>query len=217
MEFRFFIITFFLLMATAPLARQVVTIMGSISGVRPTATEMENSTACIQFPLVKPFMNSTTGTMMSIKRISTQETSFTPFSNVVLGGLLSRSLAIWPSTVSAPTATTTALALPLTTLLPIKARFAVSVRDRLFSAGAASFSTGSLSPVSADWLTNRSLALSILRSAGIMSPADRQTRSPTAISSMGISVLTPARSTHDVVCIMLPSFSATLPLRVSCT
>lgn len=35
--------TFFLLIATAPFAKDVVTIMGSISGVRPTATEIANS------------------------------------------------------------------------------------------------------------------------------------------------------------------------------
>ena len=80
--------TFCWLMARAPLAREVVTIMGSISGVRPTATEMANSAACIQSPLVKPLTNSTTGTISSIKRISTQETELTPFSKVVLGGLV---------------------------------------------------------------------------------------------------------------------------------
>ena len=173
MEFRFLIMTFFRLMARAPLAREVVTIMGSISGVRPTATEMANRTACIQSPLVKPLRNSTTGTIISMKRISTQETALTPFSKVVLGGFAFRSLARMPSMVSLPTASTMAFALPLTTLLPIKARFSVSVRESRRWTGAGSFSTASLSPVSADWLRKRSLASRIRRSAGIISPADR--------------------------------------------
>ena len=41
--------------------------------------------------------------------------------------------------------------------------------------------------------------------------------SPTTISSMGSSCRTPARSRQAVVWIMAVSFSATLPLRVSCT
>ena len=54
---------------------------------------------------------------------------------------------------------------------------------------AGTFSTGSLSPVRPDWLTNRSLAERIRTSAGIMSPAERCTMSPTTRSSMGISSL----------------------------
>ena len=64
---------------------------------------------------------------------------------------------------------------------------------------------------------NRSLAVSILRSAGIMSPADRWMRSPTTISSIGISRFAPPRSTQAVVWSIPVSFSATLQLRVSCT
>ena len=44
--------------------------------------------------------------------------------------------------------------------------------------GAADFSDGMASPVSAAWLTKRSLALMRRRSAGIMSPADSRTTSP---------------------------------------
>ena len=137
-------------MAAAPFVREEVTIMGSISGVSPTATETANSRACIQFPLVIPLMRNTAGTIISIKRISTQETSFTPFSNVVFGGFSSRLFAIIPIMVSFPTATTSAFALPLITLLPIKARFSVSVRVFFWNTGRPHFSTGSLSPVRAD-------------------------------------------------------------------
>ena len=44
--------------------------------------------------------------------------------------------------------------------------------------GGAVFSSGMASPVSEDWLTNRSLAEISRMSAGIMSPADKSTMSP---------------------------------------
>ncbi|CEJ14073.1 hypothetical protein BN1110_04400 [bacterium YEK0313] len=70
-------------MATAPLDRLALTIIGSISGVRPTATEMANSSASLQSPLVKPLMAKTTGTMTSMKRMSSQLTLLTPRSKLV--------------------------------------------------------------------------------------------------------------------------------------
>ena len=161
--------------------------------------EMANKTACIQSPLVKPFTNSTTGTITSINRISTQETALTPFSKVVLGGFWFRLLAREPSMVEFPTASTSPLALPLTTLLPKNARFSISVKVRSSLTKAPVFSTGSLSPVSADWLMNRSLACRIRTSAGTISPAERWTMSPATSSSMGSSSLRPSRSTQAVV------------------
>ena len=63
---------------TAPLASVEVTIIGSISGVSPTATESANRKASIQSPLVKPLTSSTIGTITSAKRISSQLTLLTP-------------------------------------------------------------------------------------------------------------------------------------------
>ena len=137
-------------MVSAPFARDVVTIMGSSSGVRPTAMEMANNTACIQSPFVNPLRKSTTGTIASINRMSTQETELTPFSKVVLGGRWFSFFASIPSMVRFPTESTRALALPLTTLLPKKARLGSSVREDFPRATAPVFSTGSLSPVRAD-------------------------------------------------------------------
>ena len=54
--------------ATAPLDRQTVTIIGSISGVRPTATATAKKNACPQLPLVRPLMTNTSGTITSMKR-----------------------------------------------------------------------------------------------------------------------------------------------------
>ncbi|MNI87981.1 hypothetical protein D3C73_1452330 [compost metagenome] len=65
------------------MARLALTIIGSISGVSPTATARANMKASLQSPLVKPLINSTTGTITSMKRISSQLTLFTPRSKAV--------------------------------------------------------------------------------------------------------------------------------------
>lgn len=218
MEFRFLTMVFFLLMDTAPLARQVVTIMGSISGVRPTAMEMPNRKASSQSPLVSPLMKNTSGTITSMKRISTQDTAFTPRVKLVSTASPATALAMEPNRVASPTQTATAVALPETTLLPMKAMLARSVTFSCGSHTAAFFSTGSLSPVRLAWLRNKSFASRMRRSAGIMSPAERCTMSPATSSSSGISASSCSRRvTVQVVVIMASSFSAALPLRDSCT
>ena len=121
MELRFLTMVCFLLMDTAPLARQVVTIMGSISGVSPTAMEMAKRNASSQSPLVMPLMKKTRGTITSIKRMSTQETAFTPLVKLVSAASPATAEAMEPKRVSSPTQMATARALPETTLLPIKA------------------------------------------------------------------------------------------------
>ena len=213
--------TFCRLIASAPRASEVVTIMGSISGVSPTATEMANSSASSQLPLVRPFSSSTAGAITAMKRISSRDTCPIPWSKAVAGPLSSPTLrASPPKTVPPPTATATARALPLTTVLPWKARQARSVRGSFsqpLPAGAAVFSTGSLSPVRAAWLMKRSRASKMRRSAGIISPAERWTMSPSTSSSMGSSCFWPARWMQQVVWSMADSFSATLALRLSCT
>ena len=70
--------TFLRASSTAPLASVVVTIIGNISGVSPTATASANNRACNQSPFVKPLTSSTMGTITSAKRISNQLTLLTP-------------------------------------------------------------------------------------------------------------------------------------------
>ena len=59
-------------MASAPFERHTETIIGSISGVRPTATARAKKNASIQSCLVSPLMRNTSGTMTSMKRIISQ-------------------------------------------------------------------------------------------------------------------------------------------------
>ena len=69
--------------ATAPLARFVVTIIGSISGVSPTATASPNRNASSQLCFVRPLIRNTIGTITTMNRMNSQLTLFTPTSNAV--------------------------------------------------------------------------------------------------------------------------------------
>ncbi len=75
--------------------------------------------------------------------------------------------------------TTTAVAAPLSTLVPRKQTLLSSSGGRLAaSSRPANFSTGNDSPVRLAWMRNRSLQASSRTSAGIMSPAASSTTSP---------------------------------------
>ena len=67
-------------MAALPLARQALMTMGSISGVRPTATDRAKRNAETQSPLVRPQAISTTGMRTAIKRMSTHAMELAPWS-----------------------------------------------------------------------------------------------------------------------------------------
>ena len=221
-EFKRFTIVLRLDIATAPFARFVVTIIGSISGVSPTAMARPNRKASSQFPLLTPLISTTTGTITAMNLMNSQLTLFTPMSNAVVARRPTRPLAMAPNDVRLPVAMTAAIAVPLMTLVPMKQIVGMSVRpvDNPAATGGAArsaFSTGSASPVSADWATNRSLAASSRTSAGIMSPAERYTMSPGTNSSMGSSRRritgpgensSPARSTVALVLTSLRNASA---------
>ena len=88
--------TFFRDMASAPLDRQTETIIGSISGVRPTATASEKKKASFQSCLVRPLMRKTSGTITSMNRIISQVNLLTPLSKAVSTCWPARLLAILP-------------------------------------------------------------------------------------------------------------------------
>ncbi len=77
--------TFLRPIATAPLDRHTVTIIGSISGVRPTATASAKKKACTQSPLVRPLMTKTSGTITNMKRSMSQVNCAIPRSKAVCG------------------------------------------------------------------------------------------------------------------------------------
>ena len=75
--------TSFFAIASAPLARLMVTIIGSISGVSPTATATANISASSQLPLATPLMRNTSGTITAMNRIMSQAKRRTPLSKLV--------------------------------------------------------------------------------------------------------------------------------------
>ena len=204
--------------AIAPFERHTDTIIGSISGVRPTATASAKKNASCQLCLVNPLIRNTAGTMTAMKAIISQVNLLIPRSNAVGGASCVRPRAIVPNSVRAPVRTTTAVAEPLWTLVPRKQRFGQSSGGRPVTPSVISaFSAGSDSPVSADWLTNRSFAARSRTSPGIMSPAARTMTSPGTMSRSGTSRGTPSRIAVAVTRIMARSDSAAVFARDSCT
>ena len=113
--------------------------------------------------------------------------------------------------------TTTAVAVPLSTLVPMKQMFLSSVGELSSSvSGSWNFSTGSDSPVRLPWLTKRSFEDSSRTSPGIISPAASLMMSPGTKSRRGISLAAPSRTTVAVTWIMAFSFSAAASARASC-
>ena len=118
----------------------------------------------------------------------------------------------------APVATTSAVAVPETTLVPMKSRlFCSSVAWWVAVLAWATFSTGSDSPVMADCATNRLRELSTRQSAATMSPADSATTSPGTSVRMGTSLAWPWRITVAVLLTMALRLSAVRRERPSCT
>ena len=115
--------TFFLAMVRAPFARFTVTIIGSISGVRPTAMERPNRSASVQSPLVRPTMKYTAQTMTTMNRIMSQVKERTPLSKLVSSRRSASRSAMAPKSVRVPVFMTTPRAVPLVTLLPRKQAF----------------------------------------------------------------------------------------------
>ncbi len=121
--------TFLRDIAMAPLARLTVTIIGSISGVSPTATATAKSNASNQLPLVRPLIRKTRGTITRIKPNIIQVNRVMPLSKLVKTRRAAIVRATWPKAVRAPVSTTTPQPIPLTTALPMKQMFGRSKGD----------------------------------------------------------------------------------------
>ncbi len=83
MEFIFLTIVPCLDISTEPLTKFVVTITGSISGVKPTAVAIAKIKALIQSPLVSPLIMKTSGAMIAVMVINNLEMFLIPTSKVV--------------------------------------------------------------------------------------------------------------------------------------
>ncbi len=116
------IMAFLWAMRATPMARVMVTTMGSPSGMAATAAAtavMNMSSALI--PTRMPMRNSNAeATMMMMPMLLANRSIFSWRGDLVMP-ISCTSEAMWPRTVWGPVATTTPLARPLTTTVPIKA------------------------------------------------------------------------------------------------
>ena len=106
-------------------------------------------------------------------------------------------VAIWPSSVSMPVATTTPRPRPDVAAVPLKAMLCRSATMGASSPSSTSlvFTAGSDSPVSAASLTRSAWTSTRRTSAETTSPAPSMTRSPGTMSGVGTSRTSPPRTT----------------------
>ncbi len=178
MEARRLTITPFFDIAMAPRDKFMVIIMGSNSGVNPTAKATAKSNA-VNTPFSVGFrsdiVRKTKITRRKVTCMIRKPKLLMPRSNSVSGGFSVSFLAILPYSVALPVFPTTAVAVPLTMEVPIKQKLFQSLKAPALPLEGmlGVFSTGKDSPVREDWLTNKSLADITRESAGMMSPAER--------------------------------------------
>ena len=139
-----------------------------------------------------------------------------PCSKSVSSGLSFNRSDTLPNSVVLPVPTTSAVAVPLTTWVPIQSALDRCPRGVSAGSTAAAFSTGNVSPVSMASSTNRSLDSRTSPSPGTTSPAFRMTISPGTISSTGISLELPSRRTAALIRTMESSLSTAFDAPRSC-
>ncbi len=191
--------TFLRAMRTAPLARVTETIMGSNSGVSPTASATENRKDSRGSRRRRALTRNTKSTRKITTWRMRKPNPRVPRSNSVSGGCPVRVAAMRPNSVDAPVRMTTAAPNPLTTEVPRNTAVRASPSP---PAGAPSdwacFSRGRDSPVSAASLRKRSLADRSRASAGTRSPAESWITSPGTTSRAGSWRGAPSRRTEAV-------------------
>ncbi len=135
-------------------ASVTVTIIGSSSGVSPTANATANMTDSSTDRWNDRFTTSTNNTMNTVKRMISIPKRRIPTANAVAGGFSERLVAKCPSAVSAPVRHTSTTAVPLMIEVPantaLEAPVGLSAPDAV---SLTSFSAGYGSPVSSAWLT----------------------------------------------------------------
>ena len=133
----------------APSASVTVVMMGRNSGVRPTAsaTEKSNDSSALRprLTLIKRIKSTRKKTVLKIRKPK----RFMPRSNSVSSGRAASRVTTSPNGVPGPIATTTAVAVPLTTEVPRKTNDGESGPTDASSSRVAAFSAGNASPVSA--------------------------------------------------------------------
>jgi hypothetical protein len=203
-------------MRRAPADKVTLTMAGSSSGDRPTASATANSMDSIHGRPSAWLTISTYSTISTITRSSSTPNCWMPRANSVSGGASRSRCATAPKAVCSPVCTTSTVAVPLRTDVP---RYTALVRRAGgVSAGSTPgcFSTGKDSPVRLASLTRKSRLSSTRPSAGTRLPAPSRTRSPRTRSCVGSVRSTPSRSTLIVSARRLRSRLTARDARYSC-
>ena len=123
--------TFSLASLCAPFAKFELTIIGSISGVSPTATAIAKKKALLTSCFVNTFNTKTTGNKIAIIFKSSALTFFRPTSNAVSALLPVALCAISPKNVACPVFKMRIKPCPLRTSVPMNKRLGKSTADFL--------------------------------------------------------------------------------------
>ncbi len=181
-----------------PIASVNVTTAGRPSGITATATLMAVSTRSVTAsPEIAPITTtaSATATPRSASCLPTR--SKRRCSGVCSDSTSCSIVAMRPSSVRIPVATTTPSPRPAATCVPEYAMHRRSPRARSSrSTGSVILSIGSDSPVSVASSMRRLATSTSRRSAGTTDPASRCTMSPGTSSPTGIDVIRPSRVTR---------------------
>ena len=120
---RRFTITFRLDSSIADRASVTVTIIGSSSGVSPTASASANISDSSTGRWNEMFTTRTNSTINTVSRMISMPKRRMPTAKAVAGGFSARLVARWPSAVLPPVRQMTIVAVPLITEVPAKTAF----------------------------------------------------------------------------------------------
>jgi hypothetical protein len=175
-----------------------VTTAGRPSGMTATATLMAVRTRSVaDSPAIAPITTTASATTTPSSASCLPTRSRRCCSGVGSDSTSWRSVAMWPSSVRIPVATTTPRPRPAATCVPEYAMHSRSPSARSSrSTGSVCLSIGSDSPVSVASSMRRLASSTRRRSAGTTVPASRWTMSPGTSSATGTVVMRPSRVTR---------------------
>ena len=211
-ESNFLTIVFFFDILTAPLDKLEDKITGNSSGVMQIAIATAKVNARI-ISCFSTFIKNTIGIIKIIILINNLLILSIPFWNAVFSFPEVTVFAIFPKYVESPTFITTPFAEPDTTFVPIKQ---ILSKSDILSNSSCLFSNSTVffilsdSPVNEACPTYKSFDSIILKSAGIILPADNKTMSPKVTFLTGIFISLLSLITVVVVSTISLNFSAAL-------
>ena len=177
----------------APADSVTLTMAGSSSGDRPTASATANSSDSTSGLCSRRLMVSTNSTITIMTRVRRKPNWRNPCVNSVSGDAFASRPAILPNSVRSPVPTIKTSAVPLLTEVPMNTQFERCCSDASASTSPGLFSTGKDSPVRAACETRKSRHSRITPSAGTRLPAASLMTSPGTTRLASIDRTAPSR------------------------